>query len=343
MTTEAGNRVASKKIEEGGLIDYAGRRITYLRVSLTEKCNFRCGYCYGINGYNDRHIDGYLSDNDVVKLIKAFAILGIRKIRFTGGEPLLRKNVIGLIKEISLIDGISSIAVTTNGFLLDKCLRSLADSGVNSLNVSLDTLDRERFKTITGVDGFEKVYSAIMTATDCGAFGRVKINMVVMRGVNDFEIPRFARWALECNLALRFIEYMPSSGSGRDAEILVREDEIKDKTGLELKKDEAEFDIGGPSVYYRYLDYPGRLGFISSVSQCFCGGCNRLRLTSGGNLLGCLFGQYSVNLTSLLKEGKSSVEISRYLGEIVKMPAFRRKPGGSSCGDSRPFMRRVGG
>ena len=326
------------------LVDNYGRRINYLRVSLTERCNLRCGYCYGSDG-NSRIKGRSLSDSEFIQIIKAFSISGINKVRFTGGEPLLRQGIVEIIRETSAIRGISSVCLTTNGILLDLFLRPLIEAGLNRLNVSLDTLNARTFRAITGNDGFRGVYEAINEAIASSAFGRVKINTVVMRGVNDSEIPEFARWALSENIELRFIEFMPTRRSAWGESLFVGEDEIRSKIGLDLEREVADRDNSGPAVTYRFGDLPGRIGFISAVSRSFCDGCNRLRLTSRGDLIGCLFGSRDVNLKNLLADGASPGEIAEFLSLKIKTPGFRRLPGpgGISIGEKRPFMRGVGG
>ena len=324
------------------LTDNMGRRITYLRISVTRSCNLRCGYCYGSQGPVGR--DGRsLSDGEVVRAIRGFAILGINKIRFTGGEPLLRKGMPEIIKTVSCLPSISTVGLTTNGILLSKYLRPLIDAGLNRLNVSLDTLDREKFKSITGADGFERVYRAVMDAVDSGAFGRVNINTVIMRGINDMEISGFAEWALSRQIELRFIEFMPILRSGRRANLFVAENEIKRRIGLDLSEDDSGRNSGGPAITYRHGGNPGRIGFISARSRCFCGDCNRLRLTSSGNVLGCLFGKNGIDLKKLLSGPAGADEIAGYVRSKIMMPGFRRKPGDNSIGNTKPFMRGIGG
>lgn len=326
------------------LVDNYGRRITYLRVSLTESCNLRCGYCYGdVRG--NKPTGQPLENSEIIHIIGAFSSLGISKVRFTGGEPLLRKGFLDVINEASGMKGISSLCLTTNGTLLDKMLPSLINAGLNRLNVSLDTLNEKTFRRITGSDGFGRVFGAIKDAAASGAFGRVKINVVFMRGINDTEIPDFAQWALNEGFELRFIEYMHGFRSAEGSELFVGESEIKEKIGVDLDRDFEYRDNSGPSEIYRCGDLPGRIGFISAISRSFCGTCNRLRLTSGGELVGCLFGNWKAGLKSLLNDGATVSALAEHIRMILTTPGFRRDPreGAVSVRETMPYMRGIGG
>ncbi|UCE25168.1 MAG: GTP 3',8-cyclase MoaA [Candidatus Zixiibacteriota bacterium] len=324
------------------LIDPLGRRITYARVSLTEQCNLRCGYCYDSAKGHPSGSD-QLSLSDTVRLIRALAAVGITKIRFTGGEPLVRPGIVDLIRHASRIKGIHTIALTTNGLVLEPMLPELVKAGLNRLNISLDTLDRAVFKRITGVDGFDRVYSAIVSAEQSGAFERVKVNTVIMRGSSDGEVRRFALWALARKVDLRFIEFMPAQGSKWGRALFVGEDEIKSRIGLDLIPQSMEGDDAGPATSYSVTGATGRISFISAVSQCFCGSCNRVRITSTGQLMGCLFLNNGSDLTELLADGAGTDEIARHIRTVVSSPGFRRMPRETHIRTFNPFMRRVGG
>ncbi len=324
------------------LIDSLNRRITYLRVSLTEDCNFRCDYCYG-SGDKPDMIKQRMSNKDISRIIPIFASLGINKIRFTGGEPLLRKGIIDIVRKTSDLNGIATIGMTTNGYRLSRLLGSLIDAGLNRLNISLDTLNRKNFKAITGIDGLDRVCSSIDEAEKSGALEYVKINSVIMRGINDSEIPRFVEWALPRKIDLRFIEFMPTDQSGWGEHLYVSEDEIKNKTGINLKEIPSGDQGSGPARSYRYENYPGRISFISAVSRCFCDGCNRLRLTARGELLGCLFQDRKIDLKEFLVSGLTDEKIAENIRLAVNVPEFRRSPGDVSIADTEPFMRGIGG
>ncbi len=325
-----------------GLIDFMGRPITYLRVSLTERCNLRCGYCYGSS--NKAETDrGQLSNREMMRLIDSFAALGISKVRFTGGEPLLREGIVNIISETSGSGNISLIGLTTNGLRLNHFLPALVDAGLSRLNVSLDSLKKNTFRMITGVDGFEKVYSGIIEAEKCGAFPLIKINTVVMRGVNNEEISSMARWALNHKIDIRFIEFMPTNESGWGPDLFVGEEEIRGKIELELDEDCSSIKSSGPAKTFRFQDYPGRISFISAVSRGFCNLCNRLRLTSSGELIGCLFKGKHLNIKDILHNGGDDGDVKDYIRAAIASPEFRRIPGDISIGRFKPSMRRIGG
>ncbi len=322
------------------LIDHQNRAITYLRVSLTQRCNMKCSYCFG--SLEKRRTSSELSNADIIRLIEAFASRGINKIRFTGGEPLLRHGIIDLIARTKAIDGIEHIGLTTNGLLLKPLLPGLIAAGLNSINISLDSLRPDTFFAIAKINGLDRVMTGIDAALESGAFPLVKINTVVMRGINDGELPLMARWALERSLDIRFIEFMPT-GKSDWSRLFVSEAEIRRRIGLDLEKCEGENASPGPAVSYRYENYPGRISFISAVSRSFCGGCNRLRLTSRGEIFGCLFQDNRADLKNLLDRGPTTDEIVDHIAFLIERPDFRREPGDVSITDYKPFMQAVGG
>jgi cyclic pyranopterin phosphate synthase len=324
------------------LKDIYGRSISYLRVSLTERCNLKCGYCYG-RSRNGGDPKARLSESALFKLIKAFSFMGIDKIRYTGGEPLLRENVADIIKETSKINSVKIIGLTTNGVLLGSKLDSFVEAGLNRLNISLDSLDRKTFAAITGKDCLESVLDAIDLALQYDVFDYIKINIVVMRGINDSEAPKFAEWALGRKIDLRFIEFMPAYKSGWGKELFVGEDEIKKRIGIELEPLSIDESSSGPAKSFRYGDYPGRISFISAVSRGFCGSCNRLRLTSKGDLVGCLFDSKSVNLGAAAENSDSVEETAFALKKIFEEQLYRKSPEIKITYGCEPAMREIGG
>jgi len=324
------------------LNDSFGRKISYLRVSLTKRCNLRCDYCYGSN--RDRLKDEFLLSNEqLIKLFRSFALLGLQKIRFTGGEPLLRKNLIELIRNTSEINDISQIAITTNGMLLEKLLPDMILAGLNRINISLDTLNKDKFKKITGYDGFNTVMDGIESTLKSDVFPVVKINTVVMKGVNDNEIPDFIEWAKPRNVDIRFIEYMPTCGSHTDKDRFLPLEQIRSKIKYDIEAI-PNFDSNrGPAKSYIIPGSSARASFISAVSSCFCQECNRLRLTSHGDLVGCLFGKNSVSLKNKIIQNLSDTDMAEYIRSVVLTPNFRRFSRTESVSDSKPFMRGLGG
>jgi len=255
----------------------------------------------------------------------------------------LRQGIVDLVRQTSALDGISLIGLTTNGLLLEPMLPLLADAGLNRLNISLDTLNRDTFRHLTGFDRFEQTYAAITNAEKSGAFDRVRVNTVVMRGINDGEIHRFAAWALDRRLELRFIEFMPACGSGWKQERFVGEDEMRARIGLDLEETPPNDNNSGPAVRYHVPGFPGRIGFISAISRDFCARCNRLRLTSSGQLVGCLFGNVSIDLIPLIRDGASADKIAEFIRNVIMTPGFRSTRREQTSVDGNPSMRRVGG
>jgi cyclic pyranopterin phosphate synthase len=297
--------------------DSFGRELDYLRLSVTDRCNLRCIYCMGEEGVDWKPPEEMLSFEELERLCVIFAELGIKKLKITGGEPLVKKGVIPFIKRAAKIRGIEDVTLTTNGVLLENCLDSLIEAGVSSVNISLDTLDRATFRQISGRDEFARTYASIKAALKKNI--RIKINMVPLKGLNDGEIPGFVRFACENNVSVRFIELMPLGFASAytpvsSGEILETSRRIlKDLTPVEGKEG------NGPAAYYTSSSMSGKLGFISAISSCFCATCNRLRLDSLGQLKPCLSSGLSRNLKSLVRTAASDGAIKTAIRETVKM------------------------
>jgi cyclic pyranopterin phosphate synthase len=287
-----------------------------------------------------------LTYDEIVKLATILARLGIEKIRVTGGEPLVRPKVEDLIKTLSNIDEIKAISMTTNGLLLRDKVMQLRDAGLSSINVSLDTFKEDRFKAITGIRGLNKIMNAIRAADDAGL--KIKINTVIMRGWNDDEIADFARFARFTGYTVRFIEFMPLDGSGIWEPNLVV---TKNETIKRISKDVKELvrvennNSAEPATLYSFVDGIGTVGFIPSISEPFCGNCDRLRVSSDGRLLTCLYENPGYDLRSMLRGKRSENEITEYIIQSVK-----KKPEGiikiirtKSLKPTLNFMHRIGG
>ncbi len=328
--------------EKGIFKDESGRELTYLRVSLTERCNMKCIYCQTGNAPNDTPPQD-LSDSELLELIGAFSILGVDKIRFTGGEPLLRRGIVDLVRNTRTIDNVTLVGLTTNGLLLDKLLDPLVQAGLNRLNVSLDTLNPERFKRITGVDCFPRVLGSIKDAVDSGVFARVKINTVVMRGFNDDEVHRFSEWGIQTGLDIRFIEFMPTRHSAWSEKLFVGEKELRENISLPLEPDPSTKHNDGPAKTFLVPGQPGRVSFISAVTSSFCDSCNRLRVTSSGEIVGCLFGVSRFDCRPYLGGKLDTGEIAEIIASHISRAGFRRTPSERSITDDRPSMRGIGG
>ncbi|HEX9017984.1 MAG TPA: GTP 3',8-cyclase MoaA [Anaerolineaceae bacterium] len=292
------------------LIDRFGRSITYLRVSVTDRCNFRCVYCMPAEGIPQRTHQSIMRYEEIAEVVRAAAEAGIHKIRLTGGEPLVRLDLPDLVRMIAAIPGITDISLTTNGFLLERMAASLKDAGLTRINVSLDTLDPEKFRRITRGGSFETTWRGIQAAEKLGLIP-IKINVVAMRGVNDDEWLDLARLSVEHGWNVRFIELMPvknqqawGPGFPNPADTFISIAEIMktlEPLGLEKIARDAYF---GPAQEYRIAGGKGKLGFISPLSDHFCQDCNRLRLTADGNLRPCLLQDIEVPFLDALRAGE---------------------------------------
>ena len=328
------------------LVDGFGRSGRKLRISITDRCNMRCVYCMPNGNTEWFEQNNILTYDEIVKLATILARLGIEKIRVTGGEPLVRPKVEDLIKTLSNIDEIKAISMTTNGLLLRDKVMQLRDAGLSSINVSLDTFKEDRFKAITGIRGLNKIMNAIRVADDAGL--KIKINTVIMRGWNDDEIADFARFARFTGYTVRFIEFMPLDGSGIWEPNLVV---TKNETINRINKDVKELvrvesnNSAEPATLYSFVDGIGTVGFIPSISEPFCGNCDRLRISSDGKLLTCLYENPGYDLRSMLRGKRSQNEITEYILQSVK-----KKPEGiikiirtKSLKPTLNFMHRIGG
>ncbi len=310
------------------LIDNYGRKITYLRVSVTDRCNLRCIYCrpkgYSIPRLSHEEILRY---EEILRLVKLAVKLGIRKIRITGGEPFVRKDIDMFIKELSKISGIEELTITTNGVLLTKYLGILRRAGIKTLNISLDTLRPDRYKIITGKDEFFKVWTAIHEAKKMG-FRAIKINVVLLKGINEDEVLDFAELSIKEPFYIRFIEHMPIC-SGNEDFFLVSGKDVREflKKRFELSvlsKDKSTF-YPGPARYYKIKGAKGILGFIDPMTSHFCSMCNRIRLTADGHLKPCLLSSHQIDIKSPLRAGASDEDIKAFIIKAVKeKPLFHK-------------------
>ena len=266
------------------MIDRFGREITYLRISVTELCNLRCRYCMPEDGVCKKTHEEMLTEDEIIMAVRAAASLGIRKLRITGGEPLIKKNIVSICQRAAAVPGIQEVCITTNGTLLPELAKPLRDAGVSRVNISLDTLDPEKFRYISRVGELDQAVAGIRAALDAG-FDKVKLNTVLIGGFNDDEIPALAELTRRYPIDLRFIELMPMYDSGDfGPEAFIPYTVVLDRLpGLEPMATD-----GGVARLYRLPFAQGNIGLISPVSAHFCGTCNRLRLTADGKLKPCL-------------------------------------------------------
>ena len=294
------------------MTDRYGRTIDYLRVSVTDRCNFRCVYCMPPDGIPSVSHDDILRYEELLRIIRLFAELGIKHIRLTGGEPTVR--------EIHDMPGIETITMTTNGLLLPDMLADLKDAGLTSVNISLDTLKEERFDEITRTTGnLPKVLDAIRLCEETGL--NTKVNCVAMRGVNDDELADIASLAKDRNIGVRFIEYMPIGK--HDYEQAIYKDELLDmlRSSLGELVDDPSLRGNGPAVYYKPEGFTGSVGVISAMSHSFCETCNRVRMTPEGFLKLCLQYDVGVNLRSPVRQDLTDDQIKQLI-----LASLDRKP-----------------
>ncbi len=323
--------------------DQHGRPIRDLRVSITDRCNLRCVYCVPEEGSHYRPPAELLQDDELVLLIEVAAELGVEKIRLTGGEPLVRTGVAELVRRISSVPGIDDLAMTTNGILLESMAEPLAAAGLKRINVSMDTLDPEKFRRITRGGEVGRVLAGIRRAEQAG-LAPIKINSVVGRGHNDGDVVSLAALTLERPWDVRFIEMMPfGSLAGAAAADLVPSEETRERIEAALGPLEPVGPAGGaPSRMYRLPGAAGRIGLISSVSEPFCDRCGRLRLTADGRLRLCLLRDDEEDLLTPMRAGAGRAEMRTLLEA-----AARRRPVGHALNDglfpTTCAMGRIGG
>ena len=300
------------------LIDSYNRHINYLRISITDRCNLRCIYCMPKEGISLIGHDDILSYEELLRIACIAVKKGITKIRITGGEPLARKGVVQFVSALSGIQGIQDLSMTTNGILLAPAAQPLRSAGLIRLNISLDSLNPDKYTMITRGGDINQIIAGIKSAQEAG-FSPIKINVVVIRGINDDEITSFAKLSMEKNLQVRFIEYMPvGMENGWEKERFVSSDEIRQKIKtigplLELPSDNGS----GPAQMYTIEGAQGRIGFISALSDHFCATCNRLRLTPDGKLRTCLFSDAEVDLKTKIRQGCSDDALADIINEAI--------------------------
>ena len=305
------------------LIDAYNRRLNYLRISITDRCNLKCIYCVPKNIIPRLPHDEILRYEEILRIVKVGVDLGITKVRVTGGEPLVRKGVYDFLDQLTRIEGITDVALTTNGIFLKQKIEKIKSANIKRINISLDTLNPEKYAKTTGLDRFQQVWQGIEAAHVSG-FDPLKINVVALRGVNEDELTNFARLSLVYPFHIRFIEYMPLGKSSMNFEPPLLIPEIKDRIGtignlVAIQRDRGD----GPAERYRIEGAQGEIGFIGALSRHFCEACNRLRLTASGGLRPCLLSDHQLDLKKLLRKGCDDNELADIL-----LTAVKNKPSG---------------
>ena len=310
------------------MLDKLNRKIDYLRISVIDRCNLRCVYCMPEEGIESIPHDEILTYDEILRICEIVSELGIRKIKITGGEPLVRKDIVNLIRDIKNIDKIEQVTLTTNGILLHEMLDDLYDAGIDAINISLDTLNKDNFKKITRRDGLEKVLMSIDKAYDLGI--RVKINCLAIRDFNLRELVEIASFAKAREIDVRFIELMPIGFGKKYTQI--DNDEILSI----LESRFGTFEIvtekrgNGPAKYYRNQNMKGCIGFISAISHEFCESCNRIRLTSSGFLKLCLHYNKGIDLKEPIRNGISDEDLKKLIHDTIWNKPISHKFGHAS-------------
>jgi cyclic pyranopterin phosphate synthase len=325
------------------LVDRCSRRLNYLRVSITDRCNLHCTYCMPDERVRKLRHEDILTYEEILRVLHIGTTMGITKVRITGGEPLVRKGVVGFIGQVCAMPALEDVSLTTNGVLLAPFLADLQSAGIRRINISLDTLNAVRYRAITGVDGYSKVWRALMNALEMG-FSPIKINVVVMRGVNDAELADLARLSIDYPFHVRFIEHMPIGKASvtDDVQMLVPEM----RTIVEAVAPLEAVPSGphdGPAQRFRFPDGAGEIGFISSISNHFCATCNRLRLTARGSLRPCLLSDREVDLRMLLRSGAADQAVCDAFTSAVSLKGADHGIGPDRSHGPSGHMSAIGG
>jgi len=310
------------------LIDSYGRRINYLRISLTDACNFKCVYCVPPNGFSSIERSCYLSRKEIVRFVHLAGTVGIERVRLTGGEPLLRHDIVEIVRDIKKETSICDLSITTNGSRLRPLLKPLKEAGLDRINISLDSLDPERFKQVTFSNAYHQVLESTHGALEIGF--PVKLNMVALKGLSEEEIIRFVQLAVDYPLEVRFLEFMPLCGSGWYPDLVFPIADIRNIVGHRFSLEEEASRKDQVAQTFLITGGKGKVGFIASLTESFCDQCSRMRMTADGRIRPCLFSEIEVPLGELLRQEAADEYIISGLRESVRIkPAgnqFRHQP-----------------
>jgi GTP 3',8-cyclase len=326
------------------LVDGHGRHITDLRVSVTDRCNFRCQYCMPADGLPWLDRDDVLRFEEIERLVRVLAAMGVEDIRLTGGEPLVRRDFPKLVAMLARIDGVHDLSLTTNGYLLERDAAALVEAGIQRVNVSIDSLQRDRFFQMTRRDALPRVLSGLEAIARHPEVRPIKVNAVAMRGFTEDEAIRFAEFARSTAYQVRFIEFMPLDGdrawrpddvlSGRELRVMI--DRVH-------PLEEVPREPHATARVYRFRDGQGEIGFINPVSEPFCADCNRIRLTAEGKLRTCLFSVHETDLREPLRSGASDDELERILRDAVWRKELKHHVGEPGFRPPPRTMSAIGG
>ncbi|MHC4098688.1 MAG: GTP 3',8-cyclase MoaA [Planctomycetota bacterium] len=293
--------------------------VDYLRISVTDRCNLRCIYCNPLGSCGFIEHKEILSFEEIHRIVRLFVGCGITKVRLTGGEPLVRRNIVHLVRELTGIEGVEELTLTTNGVLLERMASELKAAGLSRVNVSVDSAERESYQNITGFDLLEKVTKGIYQAIEAG-LTPVKINAVILKGINDSQIPALAKISLYLPVAVRFIEYCPTSRHTGPSRDFVANSQVR--RIIESKFGPLSATLGmstnGPALNFKVRNSAGSIGFISGRTSVFCRACTRLRLTSDGKLRPCLYSAHHYDLKQLIRSGADDKQLLALLERIIE-------------------------
>lgn len=335
---------SSPQPSEGSLRDAHGRPISDLRVSVTDRCNFRCQYCMPADGLPWLERDAVLSFEEIERLVRLLVGLGIEDIRLTGGEPLVRRDFPKLVSMLSPIEGIQDLSLTTNGYLLERDADALVAAGIGRVNVSIDALARDRFFEITRRDALPQVLRGLEAIAAHESIRPIKVNAVAMRDFTEREVSAFAKMARTTDYQVRFIEFMPldADHSWTPDSVLTGE-EIRAMIEAEHPMVELEREPSATARVFRFADGAGEIGFINPVSEPFCSDCNRLRLTAEGKLRTCLFSMHETDLRAPLREGATDAEIESIVRDAVWRKELKHHVGEPGFRPPPRSMSAIGG
>lgn len=307
------------------LVDTFGRKHTYLRISVTDRCNLRCSYCMPPEGLNWKAKNEILTYEEIIRIARVFADLGITKIRLTGGEPLVRKDLHVLVGHLAQLNGIKTIAMTTNAVLLAQQTQALKDAGLTALNISLDTLQKTRFSEITKRDDFDNVMAGIHASLEVG-FAPLKLNIVVIKGFNDDEVVDIVHWAKDKPINVRFIEYMPFKDNHWQPDGVYSYAEMREQIDKHFRLIPLEMEHGAVAKDFAIEGNIGTVSFVTSMTNSFCSSCNRLRLTADGSVKSCLFYLPEVSLRDVLRRGITDEDLALMIQSAVLMKPEAHPP-----------------
>jgi GTP 3',8-cyclase len=326
------------------LLDSWGREIKSLRVSVTDKCNFRCRYCMPAEGLEWLPRDEVLSFEEIARLVRVMAAMGLTEVRLTGGEPLVRRDVPELVRLLAVVPGLEDLSLTTNGVLLDRLARPLVEAGLRRVNVSLDSLSHVRFAEITRRDALDRVLAGLAEAERYPELRPIKVNCVAVRGFTESEVPALAGLARQKPYVVRFIEFMPldADGAWRDDEVLTGA-EIRELIEERWPLVEIPAKASSTARRFRFADGAGEVGFVNPVSEPFCSSCDRIRLTADGQLRTCLFSRREWDLKAPLREGASDGELEQVIRWAVAHKELKHRINEPGFVRASRSMSQIGG